>query len=1146
MDIHGEDIFGEGAKRFKDALLTNVPIVGIFGQNLGWSKSEDLVLKAAFKHTQRPGSSWRHLLQKEPLSEGFYQWIAERFGRRNPSDELIKICDIPFSAIFTSSVDPSLINLLSTNGRQAEPIIFGNPIPTILRSIKRLPIFYLFGRAGIGVEKLDPPKNTQTLAQRRLQHAAIMLLNARESATALGLIVIDGYKGDSDWLKAEDLLAAISDASKGGIVWFGDEPSFDGDDLDTFNDLIENGIIIRENHSLSSVYEYYLAKEEIGNFEPFDEPELLTLQQNRKFIIEPQLRLLTEATASIVDNSWTGFLTPFNEADNNTAFYNFHSANIGLRARVEGIRREYVIERDFERQLYEKVDKAINKHHEQIGAIVLHGQSGVGKSIAISNLAIKTRTRNKVAVLMSSGNAIPQASELSPFLEEVDKSNDLTVILLDCNKSIQHYDELLFSLRSGGRRVVVVGTTYKQEENSGRFIHAPAILSQKEKDNINALSKRFTNQDFDKYINSDNALAKFYWSLPASRGAIAEGLSKETRFVETNLRIRGSTRKVATELTALAHAFVAIGYNEPTFKLFNNESGSDSFELSSPASRIIDYVMVTSRLYQSVPVNLLLRVILNNNGSTKSSVDSTLINELFADQDLFRWEKSGNQQNELLVSARLQIEAELVCNRRIGSPSKEAECIIELIEHAYRAGQEDNEEAKFVADIVYAIGPDGPTKLRYKNSYLKIARALTLLREEQGVMNARLMLQESTLRRHYIKNQEIDVPEKAEILIEATKAIDEALKAIDVSDASRLYAAKRTREHLFTERAAIYGYLATDSAQKNGSPSVTWASYKAARGYARLSAGRVLSYQPLDISLWVPIRVLKECSNLDELQRIEMLADIRSTLDLVDTLTLDSYQAELFYKQQLKAAEVLQDESITESAFNALDEQGSAAGYYLRAKKYAPEKPKNKEIIIINDKEMAAIDQASDYLEGVYPKISNDTRTMQLLISMKWAKFTKRWLFRGWRQPIPSSLANLDELRVLVTELKIIDENTFSPQFRYLEAMLQWLTGDERQALAMWRALAKDTDYSDEHRIANRHTITDNNGSPVIYSGVIIKSIGVGRWSVKVNGLNREVALVQKDFPKDEISEGRLVRNFSVSFSYRGPIADSFYLRGHR
>lgn len=229
----------------------------------------------------------------------------------------------------------------------------------------------------------------------------------------------------------------------------------------------------------------------------------------------------------------------------------------------------------------------------------------------------------------------------------------------------------------------------------------------------------------------------------------------------------------------------------------------------------------------------------------------------------------GTRRMSYLSGSRLQIEAELVCNRRLGSPDREANRIIELISHAYRAGAEDNEEAHFVADIVYALGPDGPTRDRYKNSYLEIGRSLTTLRERHGIMNARLMLQESTLRRHFIRTiQDIDAQSKAIVLEEATRAVNDALTAIDLSGENRLYAARRTREHLLTERAATYGFLATDSAQREENPNVVWASYKAARDAARLAAGRVFSYQPLDISLWVPMRVLRESSHLNSSQKL--------------------------------------------------------------------------------------------------------------------------------------------------------------------------------------------------------------------------------------------------------------------------------------
>ncbi|HCL4059833.1 TPA: hypothetical protein N2B96_006109, partial [Pseudomonas aeruginosa] len=412
--------------------------------------------------------------------------------------------------------------------------------------------------------------------------------------------------------------------------------------------------------------------------------------------------------------------------------------------------------------------------------------------------------------------------------------------------------------------------------------------------------------------------------------------------------------------------------------------------------------------------------------------------------------------------------------------------IIELISHAYRAGAEDNEEAHFVADIVYALGPDGPTRDRYKNSYLEIGRSLTTLRERHGIMNARLMLQESTLRRHFIRTiQDIDAQSKAIVLEEATRAVNDALTAIDLSGENRLYAARRTREHLLTERAATYGFLATDSAQREENPNVVWASYKAARDAARLAAGRVFSYQPLDISLWVPMRVLRESSHLNSSQKAELLADIRSTLDLVDPTTLGPEQAEMFRRQEIFAAEVLEDTELSETAFAALDAAGSAVGFYLKARALAPTRPADGEVATDNDKQAA--ERAAAYLSNVFAKISHDPRSLQLLISMEWIKATKHWLFRGLRQPLPSTIESRERIRSLVSELRSTDEEAFSPQFRYIEAVLRWLTGDEQAAITLWRTLARDTDFVEARRIANRHTITAADGSPILYTGVVVR-----------------------------------------------------------
>ena len=134
--------------------------------------------------------------------------------------------------------------------------------------------------------------------------------------------------------------------------------------------------------------------------------------------------------------------------------------------------------------------------------------------------------------------------------------------------------------------------------------------------------------------------------------------------------------------------------------------------------------------------------------------------------------------------------------------------------NATRAGQEGAEETRFVADIVYALGPDGPMGERYFESYGEIARALTALRKGRGVRNARLMLQEATLRRHFIRRNEAKITDedRTQHLDEAREAVEEALADI-ASPNGGLRAGRRTIEYLWVERAATYGFLATSAAR---------------------------------------------------------------------------------------------------------------------------------------------------------------------------------------------------------------------------------------------------------------------------------------------------------------------------------------------
>lgn len=1126
-----------GEALLRDSLARGVPLVALLGQHAGWSAGLDPVLSLALKKlTKEPSKGWKALLSREQHPEHFDSWLEERFARRAPSSDQIAIADMLVSAVFTSSIDPGWSNLIAAGGREPETILIGDPLPPIVRSKRRPPIFYLFGRAGAGPLETRPPSTRQLLVQRRLRHSANMLRNVLEVTTPVGLIVIEGYDPAHDWLKAEELLAVLSAAPVGGVLWCGGDPEFAEDDQETFDQLVRNGIIIRDDRSLAQIATELRASSEEMATPNWDDPDLVTLPNGKQLVTSPRLRLTTQASALILDDSITGFLPPLQSALAQNAFENFHSIPSGLRARLEGVRRGFTIERDFERHLQARLKKALERHHREAGAIILHGQSGTGKSIALARAALQVRTDSLTAVLFATDRQ-PNPADVLAFLTQVDHLGATTLIVVDVPLPPTRFDELLKEFRSKGRRVVILGVSYRIEEQitrgNDRYIEAPRRLTQGEQEKLAALAVEY-NVPSKLSIDEPYALARFYWQLPGSRRLLAHGLGKEARSSQTSIAKQGGNTQIARAVTALGMALMQAGYKGETSII--EDVSSQDVEGASSAAKVIDYIMAAARLYKSVPVNLVLRAILKDRVSEGTAFGIDLVHGVFRDQDLFRWHYGDESGEELLVGARLQLEAELICNLRLGGPVEEASRLIELISQSYRAGSEDNEETKFVTDIVYALGPDGPFGERYKDSYVDIARALTTLREKNGVMSARLMLQEATLRRHYIRTHELEVADKERILDEASRSVDYALRLIGQSGAQRLYASRRTQENLWVERAATYGYLATDAAQRNASAEEVWSSYRAAREAAEMAVGRVDTYFPLDIALWMPLRVLKNGKQLGELERREIEADVQATLDIVDSAALDPDQQERFQRQRFNLGGVLEDKPLSDEAFGELERLGSTAGYYLRAREMAPAKPEAGDRA--DKSHIAAAEKARNYLWLYFEKVHSDARCLCLYLNCEWTVATGRWLFRGTRQPLPTSDETLHRLHIVVTDLLALGEAHTQPRYRYLECVLRWLTGSEGEAIAAWRRLASDTDYVEGDRVLNRHTVYSEQGELRLFSGIVKRQIGSGRWSVYVPSLRRHVDLVESRRQAGTIAIGQVMNGFSISFNYIGPIID--------
>ena len=161
------------------------------------------------------------------------------------------------------------------------------------------------------------------------------------------------------------------------------------------------------------------------------------------------------------------FLPPLGKDAVYDAFRRFHGAMGGPRLLVEGIRRDFAFERDFEKQLINKINTALTDHSKLDSPIIVEGQSGTGKSIALARIVTKIREAKSAAVLYAIGR-IPQSHDVDDFCQAVERSTDkITLIVCDANGDVDNYDELLSGLRSRGRRTVVVGSQYRSGSNNG-------------------------------------------------------------------------------------------------------------------------------------------------------------------------------------------------------------------------------------------------------------------------------------------------------------------------------------------------------------------------------------------------------------------------------------------------------------------------------------------------------------------------------------------------------------------------------------------------------------------------------------------------------------------------------------------------------
>ncbi len=1102
------------------------------------------------------------------MSASDMTWLSERFDRSVPSDAITPIFNLTWSAVFTSSIDPRFARRFETRGRQPESVLSRDTFARVSRSRSRPPCYYLLGKSDETVQEARAPGSPGDLTRRLSLHATELLNRIAETATVRGLVVIAGYDPDKDWLPLESLLAPLSVSSASPtVLWFG----YPGKpDSALAEEMIRRGSLIVTVTTLSSTInqlEFSGGLDITGSAAP-DEPGLVSISGESALDLTPALRLRVEASSAIVDDGWTEDPEPIGEFELGEAFRRFHGTPGNFRLLLEGVSRGFAIEREFEQNLWQKVKRKLKRigHVDSDDVVVLHGQSGTGKSVALARLTWKIRRELRLPVVVAM-NRIPNHADIEAFCIESERLDaEATVLICDTGHAPQRYVELASALRSRGRRLFVIGTCYRMmsqtHDASDRLVEAPDRVSQDEYSAFEGLLTEFSDIPLPSRptLTTDSVFALLYRSFPYSRERLAAGVSAEARSTEHVVRDRAQqVPRSPADLSTLAQQLIELGLASPAAPLFEEDErlaalGSDA------AGRLIDYIMVAGRLYSAVPVNLVFRVL----GQTEV-LHHDQIDYILADLDLFRWQED-EEGSDFLIAPRIQLEAELICRRRLNQ-SQEIERLIDLIE-SVRPGLDQRTERSFLLELMYKIDRNGPRKEAYGDGYLRFADALRKLREQNRISDPDLVLRECVFRRRAVRRLQNDydangsVNERLAILDEARDTIEKTLRQIDYGEASVSGISRKTKQSLIAERAAIYGFLAVERAQPgSGSRTDFWSDYLAARMASEKAIGLGRNSYPIDIALWTGSDVLEvRKSELSDEQRAELLADLYATIDVADTVfrvkeqingraggsaedtdpdedlvILD--QKARYLERRSRVASAMGDAKLNDETLAELESVAPEAATFLIARRqaepvYTSEPP-------YDDRIRGIAAKAADYVSGrIDAGVVLDDRCQRLLLSLLWAQATGERLMFNERGRTPANADQAFELLSIVGALNERAGTEARNRERFLEAVLCWLLNDTNRAIDLWRSLSQDTDYEDRARVVRWFLDTDSGGSPRRFRGRVEKRGEYG-WRVRVESdTERHITLLARDFPHEDLAPGRELRDFGIAFNYIGPVAD--------
>ena len=1076
--------------------------------------------------------------------ESALAWMHQRCERFSIPAWLETVAKFPWSGVYTSAIDAIWPRAFRTEWRELQPLLEDKYRPSNPRNRSRLVCTFLFGNVERSEIDERPPLTRIEWLKRK--HVAVRLMGRLpELVTPLGILLIEGYAGERDWLSPEDLLPIVDDLNSGQTHIFSATDELTRNIC--ISELLRADRIVLHTESLAS---FLLRGQEAGFIALGERPEEFGRQillNERTVTIPLDIWNQVSRSAMILDDM---ILAPPSTLSKEKRYREFRDflAESSTKPVWSGYKRGFAYSRDFESKLQAAVERKMKSKELQDEPVILFGQTGTGKTVALGSLAYEIcRQRQSPVLFIERKSRRPVNSDIDAFCKWAeDCGTSSTVVIWDGMMKIEEYYSLLKYLVGRGRKVVLVGSCYRDKEllKSKNLIEAPVRLAPAEKAGFVEFLNRFEptlGELFkDRIAQSDDSfLVALFRLLPASRTQIRSGVIKEVSSAEQEINLTAregvaSNESMTPEVTlgTLGYALLEAGLVKPE-ELLRSKARELGGEEVDEIQALTGLVMVPGRFGLRIPLELLLRAM--GKGRITEYID------LLSPYDIFRWDEDS--AGNILIGPRHALEAMIFVQARLGGPKYEVDYAKRLLSEIQDSGNFlDNTEVQFASDLVRSMGPNGPARDYFAQYLLEISETLGRLREERSLFNVGLMLQEANLLRESVRERTVsgEPPEEAEELLEKAERI--LHQALDLLDRGR--ANKRQRAVLLVELAAALGTKASHILECTSHPKDAIQILEEARNL--LFEARALdpeNYVPIDVLAWTTRDILRS-GVADTKSRVEAEADILHAFAVAETENLGFDQQERFHRRRWEIGNILGDRRLSEEAFDALVAQGSSAGYYLKANDLVRDLPLGAEL---NSAQRSACRTAVDYLEQNRAAINLDRRSLYLLLRLWWLMQTGKPMFYGERQAVPFNQEDWRYCVDIIIKLMATNELRDAPSLTYLHGLAAFHLGLVEDSFEIFRQLEHDSDYyMGRRRIIRSYLAGTQQGLPKKYTGEVrwVNS-DVSKGGVHVTKLRRWVTFFPRDFGRPDIRKHESLGEFHIAFNFLGPIADPpSYLKG--